>query len=118
MVVPPLSPPRMLMALAWTGAFSAVYLWLMLYKPFRDAELTAMERRLQIGLLLVLTLLVLLVDVSHPTGWFWLYICVVMPAGVVLPTRAPNPRAASPAAPSVPPNRWRRESRRPRVAGE
>ena len=60
MLALPLSPPRMLMALAWTAAFGAAYLWLMLYKPFRETELTATERRVQIGLLLILTLLVLL----------------------------------------------------------
>jgi two-component system, NarL family, sensor histidine kinase DesK len=88
MLALPLTPLRMLMTLVWTAAFSAPYLWLMLYKPFREAELTATERRLQIGLLLALTLLVLVVDVAYPTGWFWLFIYVVMPAGVVLPTRA------------------------------
>jgi two-component system sensor histidine kinase DesK len=87
LLTPPLSPLQMLMALAWTAAFGAVYLWLMLYKPFRDAELTVTERRIQIGLLLALTLLVVVVDVAYPTGLFWLFIYVVMPAGVVLPTR-------------------------------
>jgi two-component system, NarL family, sensor histidine kinase DesK len=88
MLAPPLSPPRMLMALAWTAAFGAGYLWLMLYKPFRETELTATERRVQISLLLVLTLLVLVVDVAYPSGLFWLFIYVLMAAGVVLPTRA------------------------------
>jgi two-component system, NarL family, sensor histidine kinase DesK len=88
MLAPPLTPLRMLMALAWTTAFGAAYLWLMLYKPFRSAELTVTERRIQIGLLLVLTGLVLYIDLAYPAGWFWLFIYVVMPAGVVLPTRA------------------------------
>jgi two-component system, NarL family, sensor histidine kinase DesK len=88
MLAPPLSSPQMLMALAWTAAFGAAYLWLMLYKPFREAELTGMERRVQLGLLLILTLLVLVVDVAYPTGFFWLFIFVLMAAGVVLPTRA------------------------------
>jgi two-component system, NarL family, sensor histidine kinase DesK len=88
MLAPALSPPRMIMALAWTAAFGAAYLWLMLYKPFREAELTATERRVQIGLLLVLTLLVFVVDVAYPSGLFWLFIYVLMAAGVVLPTRA------------------------------
>jgi two-component system sensor histidine kinase DesK len=87
LLTPPLTPLRMLMALAWTAAFGGVYLWLMLYKPFRDAELTVTERWIQIGLLIVLALLVLVVDVAYPTGFFWLFIYVVMPAGVVLPTR-------------------------------
>jgi two-component system, NarL family, sensor histidine kinase DesK len=88
LLAPPLSSSRMLMALAWTAAFGAAYLWLMLYKPFREAELTGTERRVQIGLLLILSFLVLVVDVAYPTGFFWLFIFVLMAAGVVLPTRA------------------------------
>ena len=85
MLAPPLTPVRVAVALVWTAAFFAAYLWLMLYKPFRG-DLTASERRLQIGLLALLTGLVLIVDVAYPTGWFWLFIYVVMPVGVVLPT--------------------------------
>jgi two-component system sensor histidine kinase DesK len=88
MLAPSLSPLRMLMSLAWTGLFGAAYLWLMLYKPFRAAELTATERRVQIGLLFVLILLVLIVDIAYPPGLFWLFIYVLMPVGVVLPSRA------------------------------
>ena len=88
LLAPPLTPLRMLTTLAWTGAFGAAYLWLMLYKPFRETELTGTERRVQIGLLLILTLLVVVVDVAYPSGLFWLFIYVLMAAGVVLPTRA------------------------------
>ncbi len=88
MLASPLTPLRMLTTLAWTAAFGAAYLWLMLYKPFRSTELTVTERRIQIGLLLVLTGLVLYVDLAYPAGWFWLFIYVLLPAGVVLPTRA------------------------------
>jgi two-component system sensor histidine kinase DesK len=88
MLAPPRTPDRMLAALLWTVAFFAAYLWLMLHKPFRSDELTVTERRLQIAVLVVLTLLVLYVDLAYPTGWFWLFIYVLMPAGVVLPTRA------------------------------
>src|SRR5918999_1139844 len=55
---PPLTPVRMLPPVTRTRAFGGAYLWLMLYKPFREAELTGTERRVQIGLLLILTLLV------------------------------------------------------------
>jgi two-component system sensor histidine kinase DesK len=84
----PLTPVRMLATLVWTVTFFAAYLWLTLHKPFR-ADLTPAERRTQIGLLVVLTGLVLYVDVAYPTGgWFWLFIYVLIPAGVILPTRA------------------------------
>ena len=87
MLKAPLTPVRMLATLAWTVTFFAAYLWLTLHKPFR-ADLTPSERRTQIGLLVVLTGLVLYVDVAYPTGWFWLFIYVLIPAGVILPTRA------------------------------
>jgi two-component system sensor histidine kinase DesK len=87
MLAPPTTPGRMIATLAWTVAFFAAYLWLMLGKSFRDAELTRRDRQVQVVLLLVLTGLVLYVDWANRPGWFWLFIYVVMPAGVVLPAR-------------------------------
>src|SRR5690606_21633004 len=62
MLTPPTTPGKMVATLAWTVSFFAAYLWLMLNKPFRDAELTRRERQVQLVLLLVLTGLVLYVD--------------------------------------------------------
>jgi two-component system sensor histidine kinase DesK len=84
----PLTPWRVLGTLAWTVTFLTAYLWLLLHKPFRAAEVTATERRVQIGLLIVLAGLVLYADLAYPPGLFWLFIYVVLPAGIVLPTRA------------------------------
>jgi two-component system sensor histidine kinase DesK len=72
---------------AWAIAFVAAYLRLVLHQPFR-ADVTAAERRIQAALLLVVTSLVLYVDLAFPSGFFWLFIYVIIPAGVLLPTRS------------------------------
>ena len=84
----PLTPTRMLAALAWTVAFLTAYLWLTLHKPFRDTELTGAERRVQIVLLVLLTGLIVHFNVVYSSDFFWLFIYVVVPAGIGLPTRA------------------------------
>ncbi|HYH11510.1 MAG TPA: sensor histidine kinase [Thermomicrobiales bacterium] len=77
---------EMLMVLVCATALTSAYLWLTLYKPFRIDVSTA-ERRSQHALLVLLTGLVLYVDLANSTGYFWVFICVAIPAGVVLPTR-------------------------------
>lgn len=74
-------------ALAWTVAFLAAYLRLTLHRPFRFEALPA-ERRIRIALLALLAALVLYVDLANEPGYFWLFICVFVPAGIVLPPRA------------------------------
>ncbi len=84
----PLTPIRMFAALAWTIVFLTAYLWLTLYKPFRDTELTGTERRVQIGLLVLLAGLIVHFNVVYSSDFFWLFIYVVVPAGIGLPARA------------------------------
>jgi len=88
MLAPSLTAGRMLVVLAWTIAFLTIYLWLMLHRPFAGERAAPAERRRQAALLLLLTALVLAVDLAFPPGFFWLFIYVVLPAGIVLPTRA------------------------------
>jgi two-component system sensor histidine kinase DesK len=74
-------------ALAWTAAFLGAYLGLTLRHPFRIL-VAPTERWLRVGLLALLTVLVLYVDLANETRYFWLFICVFVPAGIVLPPRA------------------------------
>lgn len=76
-----------LMSLAWAAVFLAAYLRLVLHKPFR-INVSATERWSQIALLILLTGMVLYIDIAYPTGFFWLFIYVIIPAGVLLPPRA------------------------------
>ncbi len=77
----------LLAALAWSVAFLAAYLRLTLHHPFRFDVMPA-ERRVRIALLALLTALVLYIDLVNDPGYFWLFICVFVPAGIVLPARA------------------------------
>ena len=81
------APAGRLGALAWTVAFLAAYLRLTLHRPFQ-IDVTAAERRARLALLALLAALVLYVDLANDPGYFWVFICVFVPAGIVLPARA------------------------------
>jgi two-component system, NarL family, sensor histidine kinase DesK len=81
------TPASLLAALGWTAVFLAAYLRLTLHQPFR-IDVTPAERRIRIGLLALLAALVLYVDLASDPGYFWLFICVFVPAGIVLPPKA------------------------------
>ncbi len=80
------TPAGRLGALGWTTTFLTAYLWLVLQQPFR-VDVPPAEQRIRIGLLALLSALVLYVDLANDPGYFWLFICVFVPAGIVLTSR-------------------------------
>ena len=82
-----LAPVKLLTFVASMAAFVAVFLWLMLRYPFRDAELAPPERRIQAGLLVVLAALALYVELMYGSGVPYRLMYVVIAAAVTLPTR-------------------------------
>jgi Histidine kinase len=81
-----LTPLQLLTFLASLAAFVAVFLWLMLRYPFRDAELAPPERRIQLGLLVALVALALYLEVAYGSGIPYHLNFVVIAAAVTLPT--------------------------------
>jgi two-component system sensor histidine kinase DesK len=74
-------------AMAWTAAFLAAYLWLTLNRPFQ-IDVTPATQRARVALLALLAALILYADLANDPGYFWLFICVFVPAGIALPPRA------------------------------
>jgi two-component system sensor histidine kinase DesK len=80
-----LVPLQLLTFLTPMAAFVSVFLWLMLSYPFRDAELTPSERRIQLGLLVTLVALALYLELAYGSGIPYHFMFVVIAAAVTLP---------------------------------
>jgi two-component system sensor histidine kinase DesK len=80
-----LTPARMLAFLASMVAYASVYLWLVLRYPFRG-ELSPLERRVHVALLVTLAALALYLEVAFGSGIPYQFMFVVIAAAVTLPT--------------------------------
>lgn len=83
-----LSPMRLIIALAGAVIFVAIYLWLMLHDPFRDAVLSAQEYRMHLALLGTLGAVVLFLTFAYSIDWLWFLMYATIAAGVKLPLRS------------------------------